>query len=424
MGFLRGCVMTALSLLIVGCAGYKEPKDYRYFPEYGYLPVTGEYIEIPYVAYDWYNHDPKSGDKHLPHSGALDFGDLVLLPRESLPQTKEEAQSLVKKNLNPINQRRQSEMMSSIPSTLVLAPLAMLYWAPVIGGVIQQSAPPTSGQSPIAKPKPPTEHGVQQGKTSHTNDTKYPEPMKQTEVRVTGTSGEMVPDAAIMFLLSPTAFEAYADTNGHRTFPNRTRYWFYLSDPLSTSLSEYLDTPDAPKAYTTNSSGLLTHILPLHDLPNHTEDASILILVKKPGYRATTIRVSLSKFLSENKINVVLEKENSSTPNPGLNPWEVARKLKQQVGYYTFKYKYAQSVKYNPSLLEERPSIPWAEFEKLLLEATMVAPDYPMVQAGRFYYELEKGQPSEAKKYHRFIEDEIYVERIYGMRWSTGPRVQ
>jgi hypothetical protein len=145
----------------------------------------------------------------------------------------------------------------------------------------------------------------------------------------------------------------------------------------------------------------------------------VYVLVKKAGYGASAIKVPLAEIIRpEAKTATVLDK--GVVPEGELNPWDVARKLEQQVVYYTKKYQ-----GYVPQALAQFPSIPREEFERLVLHASRVAPDYPTVQAARFYYELENGRPDEAKKYHRFIkEDAIYIKQVYGMIWETGLRMR
>ncbi len=54
------------------------------------------------------------------------------------------------------------------------------------------------------------------------------------------------------------------------------------------------------------------------------------------------------------------------------------------------------------------------------MRAEQLAPDYPLVQSARFFYEIEMGRLQEAKKYARFIDDKHYVKAVYGVAWTTG----
>ena len=115
----------------------------------------------------------------------------------------------------------------------------------------------------------------------------------------------------------------------------------------------------------------------------------------------------------------MLDKQGKDVSLDSPNPWVVARQLEQQVLFYTREYE-KRVYWYLPSL----PSLSWAEFEKLVVSASEVAPDYPIVQSSRFFYEVESGRLSEAKKHHRFIRDDIYVRAVYGMNWEKGLRIK
>jgi hypothetical protein len=97
----------------------------------------------------------------------------------------------------------------------------------------------------------------------------------------------------------------------------------------------------------------------------------------------------------------------------------VVKKLETQVKYYS-----REILRFKSPGLPSFPSIPWNEFEKLTLAAKDVAIDYPVVQSALFFYEIQSGRPSEAKKYARYISDDVYMQAVYGMNWVTGLRMR
>ena len=219
-------------------------------------------------------------------------------------------------------------------------------------------------------------------------------------------------------MLSPISFSAYADESGHRTYPRQTTHSFHISSSLAALLAEHIGAQDAPAGKLAGENGVAT--LTIEYLGKDPGDASVFVLVKRAGYRSKAVKIPLAQFLSGGAgTSIVLDKQGKDVSLDSPNPWVVARQLEQQVLFYTREYE-KRVYWYLPSL----PSLSWAEFEKLVVSASEVAPDYPIVQSSRFFYEVESGRLSEAKKHHRFIRDDIYVRAVYGMNWEKGLRIK
>jgi hypothetical protein len=418
---VRALTLTALlSCLLQGCYSYGISRSHTYIhlPEYGYLPKKDTFVYVDFVAYDF-------SEDGL----ARDSLGVTKTPRKSLPQTLDEAKSVVSRNieiLEPLNQRRRSETAQSVPAAVVMAPAAMLYWAPVIGGVIQATSAATSESATFAQPssaaaKPPARQASGEAQTS-----RGAHPVTASElsgnnvaIRVSAADGRALSDAAVLLLRSPSEFTAYADQRGRRTYPGHGSYTFHLSEQLALALAEYLGAEGAPGALMTDGSGEARIPLSAFGVPDMGQDSTVLVLVKKGGYRASVSQIPLPRILAEKTLRVVVGRRDTSTGDGGLNPWLVARLLQQQTQYYEMKY-YNGLRPLKPESLSRFPSIPFEEFEKLVLEASRGALDHPIVQSARFYYEIEKGRPEAAKAFHRFIEDKIYLGNVYKLIWLNG----
>jgi|GEM_PF-6196739 len=406
----KNCVLTfALFVLITGCASYKKPTHYKCFTEYGCLPVIEGYgspsIMAIYVAYDWYIHEAGTGGTHI--------HDVGLIERASLPATKDEAIAIVQKNFKLEKKHQQSEAMKEVAMAPVTVPFTLVYWAPGIAIISEYHAHHASHggrqQAPAEKSGPATV----KGKSNKEKSTKQ-RINRDIDIQVTDLQGRPIPEAKILKLYSPIPFMAYADEDGHRTFPRQTWIPFHISSALAEVLARYVDEKNSPSSIPVDQGGRTT--LPVRYYGDTPGKAAVFVLVKTEGYRPQATRIALDEISSGTlDFKITLKRQVEAEPLDGLNPWVVVKKLGQQIRYYEKEHQRIA----NPSL-DPLPPLPWSEFETLVLAASKVALDHPAVHSARFFYEVEKGRLEEAKKYHRYIQDEIYVRAIYGMNWETG----
>lgn len=171
--------------------------------------------------------------------------------------------------------------------------------------------------------------------------------------------------------------------------------------------------PGAPEGVRTNESGKFkTRVV------GDNKSAEIFLLVAKNGYEPNAIRLSATEPSNRAQLLRVELGQLRNSPDPNrLNPWKIANELARQNEYYQEKYKTPR----NRPITKE-PPLPWSEYEQYVLAAAKFAPDYPVVQSARFYYEIENGRLQEAKAFGRFIPDDVYVRAVYGMNWETGLR--
>ena len=416
---MKACYALVLivSALIVGCAGYQKPTSYVHFPEYGYLPVIDDdnyrSLMITYVAYDWYETSGYSTSlgKNIDY---IEFSE-----REALPKSKEEAISIVEKNFSVDTELRMSQLPKDIAIAPIAAPVTLLYWAPGIAIISEYYAH-----------KPNTKENVENKDSVKLADVNYYQKTpvikhkkvnarfsKEVIIQIIDAQKKGIPEVETLLLMTPIQFEAYADKKGHRTFPKKNIRSYDLPDKLAKILAESIGNEDAPKGMTTDIDGFVRHRIHYNE---KRKDLSVLILVRGSGYQPTFVRLPLAEFLGkDDKHRITLNRMQKKTPENSKNPWIIAHKLEQQVLYYTRKYEGSA-----PIVLADYPSLQWEEFEDLVLTAEKVVPDYPLVSAAMFYYEAERGRQTEAKKYHHYIKDDIYVRAVYNVNWETGLRLK
>ncbi len=142
-------------------------------------------------------------------------------------------------------------------------------------------------------------------------------------------------------------------------------------------------------------------------------------LINKPGYVPQTRSIPAEKVGSIDTLPFTLEvdtKPTSSIPLE-LNPWTTTRKLEQYVWHLSRKYADESAWKAQP----DTPPPEFDRFREYALAAYSFAPDYPIVQSAMFFLELENGNREEARKYGRFIDNNIYAKAIYRMIWNDNP---
>lgn len=407
----RKLIIVIVSCTISGCFGYQEPTSYVYLPEYGYLPIIknrfGTDIMINYVANDWY--DAGSGDLHS-------FGNLGMSPRNSLPQTKDEAAAIVNKNFNFEKALRRPQQVKEIAMLPVALPMIVIGCAPVIGMITGCYGDRVTGKS-VKQPPPKTTKIVTKSEEPIApRSLSKPQLMDQTVLlQVTDTFARPLRDADVVVVSSPTAFTAYADEEGRRTFPNPLRYYFHISTEFAVKLAHFLEMPGAPEGMRTNESGeFKTRVV------GDNKSAEIYLLVTKKGYEPNAIRLSTADPSHRVPLLRIQLGQLRDPPDPNrLNPWKIANDLAWQNEFYQDKYKTPRNRPMN-----REPPLPWSEYEKCVLAAAKFAPDYPVVISARFYYEIENGRLQEAKAFSRFIPDDVYVRAVYGMNWETGLRMR
>lgn len=393
-------IFTALiiSFLAIGCTTFKKPDRYIQIPEYGYLPVIdnlyGTDIMVSYIAYDWYPYDDSTPGNHA--------GSIGFMQRKSLPETEEEAIHIVEKNFALDRKVSTKEMVTTAVAVPVAIPLAIIFWAPGIGMVTgyieQREAASTKRLHPA--------------RISNTENNKGTE--QRITIRFKDPQGNPISDAEVLLLLSPIPFPVYADENGHRLFPNKASYAFHVSPHLAELLAGGLGAESAPRGQLTDTKGNAE--LSFTQTVQNNGESKIFVLFHKAGYETKAFEFLLSQILSGERVfNVIINKKAMDSSVGKLNPWIAAQRLDQQVKYYS---REIESIRYSglPSL----PSIPWEEYESLVLTAVDEAPDYPVVQSAHFFYEIQTGQISEAKKHARFIDDTTYMHAVYGMNWERG----
>lgn len=206
----RNFIITIVSCAISGCFGYQEPSSYVYLPEYGYLPIIkdrfGTDIMINYVANDWY--DAGQGDLHS-------FGNLGMSPRNSLPQTKDEAVAIVNKNFNFYKALRRPQQIKEIALLPIAVPTMVIGCAPLIGvmtGCYEGRDTGKSAKRPLHK----TSAMVYKSEESIAPRSQPKlQLMDQTVLLlVTDAFAKPLRDAEVVVITTPTKFTAYADEKG------------------------------------------------------------------------------------------------------------------------------------------------------------------------------------------------------------------
>jgi hypothetical protein len=409
MGTLQRLGLLLAALAVVGCSG--KPRTFVHYPEYGYLPVerNSAYGNVDllarYVAYDW---------DIAPPGVTGQYGRLMTTPRPSLPQTREEAVAIVERNFKVQDLESGSMTVTQAALLPVAIPLAMVYWAPGIHIITHQlaetvspaSAPPAPSPASQKVPPPPP---VSQAPVADEGILSRPGIEGTVRFEVVDTGATPIAGAAIVVLHSPDEIAVYADSRGRRTYPRKTPYLFHLSDEFALALAFFAGGPDSPRGAVTDGRGQLSQPLFIMGA------GSSVCLIARRGYIPAVVRISAGEL----EASKALRRRVTLAPRPAsendgarLNPWKVARELDAQVNYYRDK------VLLHPKRKMERPApLDWATFERYVLAGAKAAPDYPLVQAARFYYELESGRLEQAKQFSRFIPDDVYVRVLYNANW-------
>jgi hypothetical protein len=417
---------------LAGCATYQTPTGYRYFPEYGWLPVIENAytrnevykseILIDYVAYDW----------HAGKDGSID----TKTARGKLPATEAEAKSIAEGNLSLARNARNKETAKMIVAAPVLVPATVVMWTPpfawIIGYGEHEHAKSIRGE-PRASVEKDGKPEIRREAADTAPSGEAAAPVHgSVDVRVADRVGRPVADAEVVLVYSPIWFAAYADEGLHRSYPGqRLPYEYRVSSEFAGVLAHYLGMEGAPHGENTDASGSTSIALGsgIMGVMAFSEASGLVhILVNKPGYAPQAMSIPAAKFASTHTFTVTLdeERQSPSTIKRKLNPWTVSRDLEKQVEYYVRKYDNDPTwIRKSRSdaawkVWPDSPPLAFERFEEYALAAYDFAPDYPVVQSAMFFYELEKGDRQAAKKYGRFIDNNIYAKAIYHMVWMTG----
>jgi hypothetical protein len=240
-------------------------------------------------------------------------------------------------------------------------------------------------------------------------------------IRIVDRAGQPIQGAELVLLYSPIRFYAYAGEDLRRSYPQlQVPYDFRISSAFGATLASYLGIEGAPRGLLTEQNGKQSMELNLAVGESDSASGSVHILVNKEGYIPQARTIAASSLASEGEaltLSIVLERERAVSPTHKLNPWTIAQELERQVNYFIKKYDADPSWK---SVRLDAPPLTWERFEEYTLAAIAFAPDYPVVQSAMFFYEIEKGQLLEARKFSRFIDDSIYLRVIYDMTLTKG----
>ena len=404
---------------------YETPTDYKYFPEYGWLPV----LNIPHGSNELYK------SKILPRYVAYDWhprgdGSVWFSQRATLPKTEDEARRIIEQNfaaLRKSNVEKTPEIIEKtgeIAEFALKAPLALafLITLPITYPIyeITRSTPtgaPASVEAADGKPETRRET-ASAASGSHASAS----PLGRIEVRVADRAGRPIEDAEILLIYSPIRFTAYADEVFHRSYPvEKIDDDYGVSIELASVLVHYLGIEGAPRGKATGVNGTLSIELRSGMKEFAQLPRMVHFLVTKPGYVPQSLTIPAGKLDTTHILPVILEQDNKSpiVMRREFNPWIVSRQLNLQVSYYLNKFNY------DPGWKAQIPSPPleFERFKEYTLAAKTFAPDYPIVQSAMFFLELENGNREEAKKYGRFIDNNIYAKAIYQMIWDDGSTV-
>ena len=429
---------------LVGCATttYEEPAkptDYQYFPEYGgWVPIIRDAcrscelykseIGVSYVSHMW---QPRI-------DGGIDF---TTDPRADLPATEVEARSIVDQNLSVARNVSRNKAAKAIITSPVMVSAILIGWSPpmsILLGYSERhhndrniSVAPTVANTGLSE----SEHGLplikHGGEAVPTNESGI-------KVRVIDNLGRPVVDAEVVPIFSPIPFRAYADDALRRPYAHgKFTYQFDVSSEFAAKLANFLGIEEAPRGTRTADNG--TQVLPL---PKWQLDGVrvVHVLAHKTGFTAGVASIPVSKIDPSNVVTIILSEERGpsvANVQQSINPWIISRDLERQVKCYVTKYDRDPKDKDEdssatiikpvfPSSSYDSPFANWKEckasppleferFEKYTLDAYKFAPNYPLVQSAMFFYELERGNVREAKKYSRFIDDSIYIKVFYHM---------
>jgi hypothetical protein len=422
-----------------GCATtYDAPTDYQYFQEYGWLPVLRDscndcnlhesQILISYVSHDWYP---------IPH-GEI---DTRTHPRARLPVTEAEAKSVVDNNLslarNGSRNANANEAVKSIVAAPVIIPATMIMWAPPMAIIVGYREGHRNDPDVWVTPRVSNDEKLEPNRESpsKTSGVEAVAPTEgRLEIRVVDSAGQPVADAEVVPIFSPLCFAADADDGLHRSYGYKQfGYEFNVSSELASVLANYLGIDEAPRGTKTGVNGVQLIPLPEGQL---TGVRLVHVLVHKPGFLAGSISIPVADLATRQSFTVTLKEESGSpvTTVEKLNPWIVSRDLERQVNCYLEKYNrdpderasYSSAEYFGPhgyanwQECNASPPLDTERFEQYALAAHKLAPDYPIAQSAMFFYELEHGNIQEARKYGRFLSNEIYVKAIYHMQWTEG----
>ncbi len=421
---IEGIILSVLCFTLAGCATtppsnkvYIAPTDFKYFAEYGWMSVaensTGgnelykSRILVSYVAYDW----KSSGGGEVWHS------------QRALPETEAEARATVQSNFAELAKSRneqgpQTNEALETAKKIIFAPVALAFIAtlPISYPIEQQIKRNTSTGAPFP------EEAKNARSTLHLEPVRPPPvPDKaRFDIRVEDRSGNPVKDAKVLVIHSPIRFTAYADAKYRRAFPIEQMVDDYgVSSELAEKLAHHLGREGAPGGEFTDANGRLpvefrTGMKEYVQLPR-----MVHFLINKPGYVPQTRSIPAEKVGSIDILPFTLEVDTKPTDSISLelNPWTTTHKLEQYVWHLSRKYA-------DESAWKAQPDTPPPEFDRFrdyALAAYSFAPDYPIVQSAMFFLELESGNREEARKYGRFIDNNIYAKAIYRMIWNDNP---